>query len=78
ELVCESSCIDPYDGNRHPSGSKWNTDHCMRCDCLGGEMECCHRYSGIAIGPVGCKAVVNPETCRYELYRINNPSEPCF
>nr|XP_056716895.1 small serum protein 2-like [Euleptes europaea] len=75
-LVPQNGCFDPYDGRRHPLGSQWNTDHCMRCDCSGDRMECCTRYGGIA-HMEGCKGSVNPETCEYEFYRIDNPSEPC-
>ncbi|KAL8174032.1 UNVERIFIED_CONTAM: hypothetical protein K2H54_037008 [Gekko kuhli] len=77
-IVPQESCIDPYDRSKHPSGSQWNTDHCLRCTCSRGEMECCHRYGGVARGPKGCEAVVNPETCRHEFHRTGNPSEPCF
>ncbi|XP_015279107.1 PREDICTED: small serum protein 5-like [Gekko japonicus] len=77
-IVPQVSCIDPYDGSMYPPGSEWNTDHCMKCNCLGGEMECCSRYNGVVGAPEGCEAVVNPETCQYEMYRIDNPSEPCI
>ncbi|XP_048368077.1 uncharacterized protein LOC125441511 [Sphaerodactylus townsendi] len=59
------------------SGSRWNSANCLECSCRGGEMSCCSRYGGTASSP-GCKAVVNPETCEYEFYRIDDPSEPCF
>ncbi|XP_060107766.1 small serum protein 5-like [Heteronotia binoei] len=76
-LVPQTLCTDPYDGTQHLLGSKWNTAHCLECSCHSGEMTCCHRYGGIAIAPNGCDARVNPDTCQYEMYRIDNPSEPC-
>ncbi|XP_060107768.1 small serum protein 5-like [Heteronotia binoei] len=65
-LVPRGSCIDVYDGNRHPSDSEWNTDQCMRCSCHAGKMTCCSRYGGAVPAAPGCKAVVNPETCQHE------------
>ncbi|XP_048369553.1 small serum protein 2-like [Sphaerodactylus townsendi] len=76
-MMLPRDCIDSYDGSKHSSGSRWNSANCLECSCRGGEMSCCSRYGGTASSP-GCKAVVNPETCEYEFYRIDDPSEPCF
>ncbi|XP_077161828.1 prostate-associated microseminoprotein [Paroedura picta] len=70
-------CIDPYDGTKYPYGSEWNTEHCYRCECNGGGMECCTRYGGILMPPAGCEVYVNPETCQYESYYTDNPFKPC-
>ncbi|XP_060107765.1 small serum protein 2-like [Heteronotia binoei] len=77
-LVTQSRCKDLYNRQNYQSGSEWNTAHCLRCSCHGGTMECCNRFGGVAHPPPGCKALVNPKTCRYEFYRIKAPSKSCF
>ncbi|XP_034974746.2 small serum protein 2-like [Zootoca vivipara] len=77
QLVVPTKCTDPYDGSKHPLGSKWNTAECMECTCSRSGMECCTRYGGTA-EVEGCKAVVNPKTCKYEFYKLDDPSKPCF
>ncbi|XP_026570973.1 beta-microseminoprotein [Pseudonaja textilis] len=74
--VWPNKCVDRYDGKEHPIGSKWNTDDCLECECLKVGMSCCHRYGGIA-KVEGCKAVINPKTCKYEFYRLDDPSKRC-
>ncbi|XP_032084763.1 small serum protein 5-like [Thamnophis elegans] len=76
KVVWPTKCVDPYDRKEHPIGSKWNTDECMRCECLKDGMSCCHRYGGIAVVE-GCKTVVNPVTCKPEFYRNDDPSKRC-
>ncbi|XP_060539336.1 small serum protein 5-like [Pantherophis guttatus] len=74
--VWPTNCVDPFDGKKHPIGSKWNTDDCMSCNCLKDGLTCCHRYGGIAVIE-GCKTVINPETCKHEFYRLDDPSKRC-
>ncbi|XP_033014916.1 small serum protein 2-like isoform X3 [Lacerta agilis] len=75
--VLPTECTDSYDGSKHPFGSKWNTAECMECTCDESGMDCCTRYGLIAEVP-GCKAVLNPNTCEYEFYKLDDPSKPCF
>ncbi|XP_033014920.1 small serum protein 3-like isoform X3 [Lacerta agilis] len=42
--VLFTECTDPYDGSKHPLGSKWNTAECMECTCDERKMECCVRW----------------------------------
>ncbi|XP_034976306.1 small serum protein 5 isoform X3 [Zootoca vivipara] len=77
QQVVPTECTDFNDGSKHPLGSKWNTAGCMECTCSGSGMECCSRYGGTA-EVEGCKAVVNPKTCKYEFYKLDDPSKPCF
>ncbi|XP_033014924.1 small serum protein 2-like [Lacerta agilis] len=72
-----TECTDPYDGSKHPLGSEWNTAQCMECTCNESGMECCARYGG-TVNVLGCKAVLNPNTCKYEFYKLDDPSKPCF
>ncbi|XP_032084841.1 small serum protein 5-like isoform X1 [Thamnophis elegans] len=75
-VVFSSTCLDRFDGRKHLIGSTWNTAHCFKCECTKFGMDCCHRYGGRA-GRQGCKAVVNPVTCEYEFYRLDDPSQRC-
>ncbi|KAL7981323.1 hypothetical protein Chor_002219 [Crotalus horridus] len=61
--VMPNACVDIYDNKKHLLGSTWNTDHC-------------YRYGGIG-NVEGCKTVVNPVTCQYESYRLDDPSQHC-
>nr|BBV14782.1 small serum protein-5g [Ophiophagus hannah] len=74
--VMPNFCLDTYDGRKHLIGSTWNTAHCFSCSCRRNELSCCHRYGGIGVVQ-GCKAVVNPVTCEYEYYRLDDPSQRC-
>ncbi|XP_025024220.1 small serum protein 2-like [Python bivittatus] len=76
KVVMPNTCVDPNDRTRHLLGSTWNSDHCLRCECHRDGRLCCTRYGGIA-GKEGCKGVVNPETCEYEFYQLDDPSKPC-
>nr|XP_028596893.1 small serum protein 5-like [Podarcis muralis] len=44
--VLPTECTDPYDGSKHPFGSKWNTAQCMECTCSERGVGCCSRYGG--------------------------------
>nr|BBV14779.1 small serum protein-6 [Ophiophagus hannah] len=74
--VWPTKCVDHSDGKEHPIGSKWNTDNCLKCWCLKEGMSCCHSYGGPALRE-GCKTVINPETCKHEFYRLDDPSKRC-
>nr|XP_034974749.1 small serum protein 5-like [Zootoca vivipara] len=76
ELLRPSECADIYDGSKHPLGTAWNTAECMRCKCKEEGMECCARYGGI-LDVVGCKAVIDPVTCQYKLYKLDDPTTLC-
>uniref|UniRef100_A0A8C6VII5 Uncharacterized protein n=1 Tax=Naja naja TaxID=35670 RepID=A0A8C6VII5_NAJNA len=77
KLVMPSTCVDGHDQRQHLIGSTWNTAGCLRCECRRDEMSCCHRFGDI--GKVqGCTSVVNPVTCEYEHYRIDDPSQRCI
>ncbi|XP_032084842.1 small serum protein 5-like isoform X2 [Thamnophis elegans] len=76
KAVRPSTCLDRHDGRKHLIGSTWNTAHCLRCWCTKFGWGCCHRYGGISNIP-GCKMVLNPVTCKYEHYRLDDPSQRC-
>ncbi|XP_061448675.1 small serum protein 5-like isoform X1 [Rhineura floridana] len=76
ELLRPNGCTDIYDGSEHPFGSAWNTAECMRCKCKKKGMECCARYGGL-VEAEGCKAVIDPETCSYKFYKLDDPSTLC-
>uniref|UniRef100_A0A670IRI9 Small serum protein 2-like n=1 Tax=Podarcis muralis TaxID=64176 RepID=A0A670IRI9_PODMU len=75
--VLPTECTDLNDGSKHAFGTQWNTADCMECTCSESGMQCCSRYGGTVDVP-GCKAVVNPNTCKYEFYKLDDPSKPCF
>ncbi|XP_061448715.1 small serum protein 5-like [Rhineura floridana] len=75
QIVLPDGCTDLSDGGKHAFGTVWNSAKCFRCSCDEGGMHCCTRY-GVVHYP-GCKGVINPETCEYDFYRIDNPSERC-
>ncbi|XP_053125806.1 uncharacterized protein LOC128333819 [Hemicordylus capensis] len=77
KTVAPTECTDPYDKTKHPFGSTWNTEHCMRCDCSTSGMGCCSRYGGIVDVP-GCTPVRDPDTCTYKFFDSNNPQNPCW
>ncbi|KAG8141210.1 hypothetical protein E2320_006864 [Naja naja] len=74
--VVPHTCLDRNDQREHLFGSTWNTADCLRCSCSKYGMHCCHRYGGIS-GVEGCTSVVNPMTCEYEHYKIDDPSQRC-
>uniref|UniRef100_A0A8C6VQ10 Beta-microseminoprotein n=1 Tax=Naja naja TaxID=35670 RepID=A0A8C6VQ10_NAJNA len=74
--VVPSTCLDSHDQREHLIGSTWNTADCLSCECGKDGLHCCHRYGGIA-DVQGCTSVVNPMTCKYEHYRIDDPSQRC-
>ncbi|XP_070621909.1 small serum protein 2-like [Erythrolamprus reginae] len=76
EVVNPSTCTDIYDGRKHLIGSTWNTEHCNRCSCNDNGARCCHRYGGV-VDFLGCKSVVNPVTCEYEHYRLDDLTQRC-
>ncbi|XP_044293448.1 small serum protein 5-like [Varanus komodoensis] len=77
ELVKPDGCVDTYTGTKYPFGAVWNTLECMQCECTKKEMSCCVRYGGL-VSAEGCIAVMDEGTCQYRLYKIDDPSKPCF
>ncbi|XP_070621913.1 small serum protein 2-like [Erythrolamprus reginae] len=75
ELI-HGTCTDSNDGRKHLFGSEWNTGHCLRCDCDRDGVGCCDRFGGVADFP-GCNSVVNPVTCKYEHYRLDDLTQRC-
>ncbi|XP_053125866.1 small serum protein 5-like [Hemicordylus capensis] len=77
KFVAATECTDPYDKTKHPFGSTWNTEHCMKCDCSTDNISCCSRYGGI-VNVQGCNTVRDPDTCTYKFFDSNNPEKPCW
>nr|XP_056716061.1 small serum protein 2-like [Euleptes europaea] len=73
----KDGCLDPYNKEKHPFGSKWNSDKCMTCTCDRTILSCCTRYTSEP-HVQGCKAVLDKRTCKYKHYKVDNPSELCF
>ncbi|KAJ6653139.1 hypothetical protein lerEdw1_010101 [Lerista edwardsae] len=69
-------CIDKFDNSKYLVGSKWNTEHCLNCQCSKNGRKCCTRYGGFVDVP-GCIAVGDPKTCKYKLFDEEDPTKLC-
>ncbi|XP_070621912.1 small serum protein 2-like [Erythrolamprus reginae] len=75
--IIDGTCTDRYDGRKHLFGSKWNTGHCLRCDCDSDGLGCCDRNPGPTRHFEGCLALLNRVTCEYEHYRFDDRTQRC-
>ncbi|XP_075072663.1 beta-microseminoprotein-like [Mixophyes fleayi] len=62
---------------KRPLNSTWTKD-CLTCTCDSeGIKSCCSILKPVPVDKLACEAILNKTTCKYEVKRKDNSSEPC-
>ncbi|XP_073452639.1 beta-microseminoprotein-like [Aquarana catesbeiana] len=63
-------------GVHHEKGEEWIEKDCSSCSCDGEHIDCCFKFAKPVIeDPANCEAVLNKETCKYEVRQKGD--KPC-
>ncbi|KAM4636348.1 beta-microseminoprotein E1-like [Discoglossus pictus] len=72
-----SGCLGP-DGEMHDDNSTWVKEDCMECKCRQHIISCCLPVGRPAMYKAeACEAILNRTTCKYELRKKENHTDPC-